>query len=414
MTTTSLFDLDEFKPCAGRWFSRQRELARRYAYYAGTVYASARQRLGWLYPRLHQHIRPLYLPLARAINVDAGIIPGLWTLAPDAQHLEPAVRQVLVWSDWSTDGVLYTHYGSLYGACGLRIADLRAEGRVLIRAVPPTVFMLARAGRYDSSPRLALWIERAENRGLPGIVGDTFEYAEVIEPDRVRTFANGQPVGFEGRPPEYANALGFVPFIEVSHINVGEELGDCAFQRSVALLDEVNEVATWLAEIIRKHAEPQWAVIGSDATELAHSGDNVWFIPAGGDVKVLVPGIDLAGVLKFLQEIRVQVEASLPELAFDDLRSKDQIATATMELQLMELTLLIQRVRPNYDHGLVHALRMCGRAAAGMGNADALRLVAQLDDDALAFDPRRPVLPVDAKTSLELQKLEKEVKTMKG
>ncbi len=215
------------------------------------------------------------------------------------------------------------------------------------------------------------------------------------------------PFGFDGREAEYPNELGFVPFVEVRHVETGEALGECTFQKAIPLLDEVNRLASQLAEIVSRHAEPQWAVIGAEASDLVKSGDNVWFIPQGGDVRPLVAGIDITGVLAFIQEIRDQVHGALPELAFDELRKKDQIATATLELQLMELVLKIRRIRPNYDQGLVNALRLAGRAAATMGLSD----VAVLDDEALALDGERAVLPMDPETAMRLegQRLELEM-----
>ena len=391
-TLTSIFDLSEFKPLSRRWEARQRELARRQSYYDGSVYEDALGKLGWLAPRIGQSIKP------RAVNIDSGILPGFWTLAESAAAFAAARDQVFSWSQWSIDGVLYVHYGALFGVSGLRVADLRETKHVIVKPMTPQCYMLVERGVYDATPRAALWVERLDNPGIPYIKGDTYEHAEVIEPERIRTYANGRPYGFDGRPAEYANELGFVPFVEVKHINTGAGLGSCAFQDAITMLDSVNELATDLSAIIKKHAEPQWAVIGADDSELERGGDNVWLIPAGGDAKVLVPGIDIAGVVTFLHSLRDHVEASMPELAFDDLKQKVNIATATVELQLQELVLLIKRVRPNYDHGLVTALRMCGRAAAQMGLGE----LALLDSEELQFDDHRSVLPLDQRSQMEL------------
>ncbi len=378
----TIFERDEFKPYARRWYARQQAFSRRRAYYDGSVYNGVLGALDWLGPRFAGRIQPLYLPCARAVNVDSGIVPGGWALAPGAEHLAAALATLFEWSDWSTEGVLYVHYGALYGNSVLRVSDLRAAGRVVVAPVAPESCLLVESGAYDRTPRLAIVVQALE-RG-----GTLAEYAEVIEPHRVRTFIDGEPQGLDGRPAAYANALGWVPFVEVRHINAGVEIGACAFQDALSLLDSVNDVAADLATIIKKHARPKWAVLGADEAELSND-DDIWTFPAGSDVKVLVPGIDVAGVLRFLQDMREQVEKAMPELAFDQVLAKMNIATRTIELQLMELILLIQRVRPNYDRGLERAARMAGRAARSMGLAD----VAALDDPALRFDPARPVLP---------------------
>ena len=393
----SIFDLEEFKPYQAAWMARQGELQARAAYYDGSIYSGAAKSLGWLFPRIGKAIKPLYLPLARAVDVDAGIIPGGWAFTEDAPEAWALARnQVWAWSGWNTSGVLYVHYGAVYGVSGLKVADLRDQKRVVVVPVNPTCFMLLASNSYDPTPTLGLWIETRTDMD-----SSTYEYAEVITPTTVRTFKAGKLFGYDARQPEYQNPLEFVPFVEVQHIAIGDELGDCTYQKAIPLLDEVNSLASQLAEIIRKNSDPQWAVSGAVGDELEHSSDNVWFLPAGADVNILVPGIDVAGILEFVREIRDQVFGALPELAFDELRKKDEIATATLELQLMELVLKVRRCRPNYDDGLIRALRMAGRAARSMELPD----VVALDDESLTFDNERHVLPLDPKTELELELL---------
>lgn len=394
----SIFDIPEFKPHARRWQERSALCARRQSYYDGSIYRPAMQDLGWLAPRVYGHIKPLFLPLARAVDVDAGIVPGGWQWQKDTPDPVRLAREtVFDWSDWDTDGVLFVHYGAVFGMSGLKVVDLREEGRVLIVPVSPEMYMLVESGQYDSTPRLALWLESREDGD-----GEIVEYAEVIEADRVRTFADGEPLGVDGREPEYRNELGFVPFVECYHMRTGHKRGEPTFEKAIPLLDEVNGLASYLSEIIKKHAEPQWAIFGAEPSELTHSGDNVWFIPGPGDAKILVPDIDIEGVLKFVQVISSNVTQALPELAFDELRNKAQIATATVELELIELALKIKRIRPNYDSALISALQMAGRAARSMG----LTALAVLDDPGLAFANERSVLPVNRLDAIRLEEAE--------
>jgi len=403
MSTTSIFDQAEFTPYAARWLARQQELAYRRAYYDGTIYRNVRERFmalgklsAMLGPRLYRGTKAMFLSLARAVDVDAGIIPGGWALAEDAPPAwAAAMKQVFAWSNWATDGVLYVHYGAQYGVSGLKIADLREQSRVVITPIDPCSFLLIRSGQYDATPKLAIVVEQRTSDA-----GAQYEYAEVIEPDRVRTYADGQPAGVDGREPEYPNALGFVPLVEVQHLRTGAAHGEATAEKVFPLLDEVNQLASYLADIIAKHAEAQWAVFGAEPSDLVKSGDNVWFVPdPSGKIQAVVAGIDIPGVLSFIEAIRKEVQDGLPELAFSELRDKTQIATATLEIQLMELVLKVKRCRPNYDHGLADALRMAGKAAKTLNLGD----LAVLDDEALIFDPERPVLPLDPMTQLDLE-----------
>ena len=407
MTTadpTSIWQLDEFAPHAAAWTRRQQLFAYRRAYYDGTIYRSIRKRfiaLGQLQatlgPRLYRGTKALFLMLSRAVDVDAGIIPGGWSFATDAPPAWAAgAARVLAWSDWATDGVLYVHYGAQYGVTGLKVADLRAAGKIVIKPLDPCSFMLIRGAHYDPAPAAGIIAEQRVGRTGP------YEYAEVIEPARIRTFVNGRLTGIDGREAEYENVVGAVPLIERHHMLTGDLIGECTYHKAIPLLDEVNELASYLADIVRKHADAQWMVAGAEAGDLTRSSDNVWFVPAGGDVKAIVASIDIPGVLEFIKAIRAEVAGSLPELAFDELRGKDQIATATLELQLMELVLKIKRCRPNYDHGLADALRLAGRAAESMGLGE----IAALNDEALQLDPDRPVLPLDRLTQLQIAQAE--------
>ena len=400
----SIWQLDEFKPYQREWNARRAIFSTNRAYYDGTAYSRLRNQLGvYLFNRLYKGIKPLYLPLARAVDVDAGIIPGGWAFAEDAPEAWAEARDlVFSWSRWTVDGVLYVHYGASCGNSMLKIAEA-GEDRVGIFAVDPACHMLVygEGVQYiDAAPTMAVCVEMKT-----GDDGKMCEYAEVTDIDRVRTFMDGVPAGVGGRDPEYPNPFGEVPFVEVKHLNVGESIGYPTFKGVIPLLDAVNEQASYLADIIAKHVEPQWAVTGAEAGELERSGDNVWFLPAGGDAKALLATIDIPGVLAFIQEIRDQVYGGLAELAFDDLRKKDSIATATLELQLMELVLKIKRCRPNYDDGLVRALQIAGRANSQL---------SVLNDPALVLDVTRPVLPLDAQTEMQLELLAAQVEEAQG
>lgn len=393
----SIFDLDEFKPYKKTWVKRLNTLSTRANYYDGSIYGNVRESLGWLAPRIYKNIKPLFLPLSRAVDIDSGIIPGGWKLPaddPKTETWQQAVDTVFDWSAWDTDGVLFVHYGAEMGLSGLKIADIRTEKRVIIQPIDPTLFMLIGMSMYDEAPDMCLFVEKRTGQD-----GKEFEYAEVIDPANIRTYANGKEQGFDDRDPVYKNELGFVPFVEVRHIETGQPYGEATFQKSITLLDEVNALASQLAVIIQRHSEPQWAVSGAEASDLKHGGESVWFLPEGAEAKILVPQIDIDGVLAFIQEIGKGVKESLPELAFDDLKARDQVATRTVELQLMELILKVKRTRPNYDRGLTTALKMAGRAANTLGVPE----IGVLDDDELMFDANRAILPPDELGQIQLE-----------
>lgn len=395
----SIFDLEEFEIYKSTWEARQKELRYRASYYDGSVYKKAS--LWGLGPRVAKEIRPLFLPLSRSVDIDAGIIPGGWTFpTDDARYDAWTAGQDMLFdmSAWDVNGVLFVHYGAMYGVSGLRIADLQDAKRVILQPANPTRFLLVSNSQYSTAPDLGLWVEMRTD------AGGSFEYAEAITPELIRTFRDGVQFGFDGRDPEYPNAQGRVPIVECTHINDGTDLGECTYQKSIPMLNEVNEMASRLSEIIRKNADPQMVTTGAEPTDLQRGSEYMWFLPQGADAKSLTPTIDIDGVLSFIREIKDGVKESLPELSFDDVRKNGQVATATLEIQLTELVLKIKRTRPNYDRCLTTAMQMAGEVAAAMGLSE----VAALNDHELILDPNRVILPMSPgdKIALEMSQIE--------
>jgi hypothetical protein len=408
---SSIFDRDEFKHLRKAWDARRRELKARAAYYDGTVYRQMQALFGPLWPKLYRGVKPLFLPFSRAVNVDAGIIPGGWALPEDAPAIWTAARdRVFRDSHWDAKGVLWVHYGAQYGISMLKVVDDRAARRVRLQPVDPLRVMLVGRSVYDAGAEMSVYVDKRRTplRGSPGATkrparkqNALAEYAEVTTATQVRTFVDGAPMGVGGREAVYANDLGVVPYVQNPHIDDGTALGECTYARAIEMLDEVNELASYLADIIKKHAEPQWAISGAEPSELEKSGDNAWFLPQDGDAKALVAKVDIEGVLNFVKLVRDNVHEALPETSFTELRKRERVATATLELQMLELTLKIQRARPNYDAALAKALRLAGQAGQQMG----IPGLAVLDSEDLQLDNERRVLPLDPEVALRLESL---------
>ena len=79
----TVFNLPEFEPYQRQWNARIELLHLRESYYTGDVFqpVQLRQQLGnSLFPRLYKNIKPLFLPISRAVDVDVGLVPNRWRL----------------------------------------------------------------------------------------------------------------------------------------------------------------------------------------------------------------------------------------------------------------------------------------------------------------------------------------------
>ena len=398
----SIFDLDKFERYRPRWTRRRRVLHARKQYATGEIYKKSME---GMILNISNEIKPLYLPLSTAVDIDAGLIPAGWELDTEVTSLavEEGARKVFEWSDWLTDGVLYVDYGAKYGLVGLKTFwEEGPEGvKVKIKAIEPTKFMLLYEGDYSNKPSGSLYVDWRKSGG------ERYEYAEYTTPGKVETYRNGELFGYgSDEDGEFENGLEAVPYQEVQHIKDGSIYGRSTFETALPMLTEANKTMTNLARIIEDHAEPQWAVSGASPADLTKSGDTIWFFPEGGQAKALVADIDISGVIEFIREISGNVKDALPESAFSELLKKKQIATETLEVQLYPLVIKIRkRCRPNYDEGLRKAFRLAGKA----GEINNISEVQALAEEEIKFNLNREVLPLDPLTRLKIEQMEKQI-----
>jgi hypothetical protein len=393
---TSIFDLPEYAPYRQQFDSRRQRFGNYWRYYKAQVYDSphSNSAMGqFVLSRIADSIRPLFTPLARAVNLDVALIPGDWALSLDSQQHQDAVDELFRDSSWPVEGDLFVKYVAAMGESAIYVPDDRLTKRIMLQALRPDSYLIVPAGRYDATPSLAILVATGYNKK-----GDAQEEATIISPSTISTYINGAPASIDGRSASYANALGFVPIVECKN-DPGDGVGEPTFDDAIASLNQVNIQATHLANIIQKHVEPQWAAFGAEAGDLQKSGDLVWFFPEGSDVKAILAAVDFDGVLKFIQEIKSEVKDSLPELSLSKLVGVERVAAATIELQMAEAVFKIRRMRKPVDLAVANALRLAGRVAADVGRPD----LAGLDDKNLEFDSKRPVIGMDALTQLQIE-----------
>lgn len=396
-TLKSLFDHDEFKPYQARYTARRERALRRRKYYDGTIYDDGDFKLAH---KLYAQTKSLFALLARAVDLDVAFVPGMmdpWALADGTpQAIITAQKLLYEWSNWDTEGEEWLEDGATTGEAVLKIVpDVDARMVKLERLRPEIALYTPTHWRTELGQAVEmLLIVDPESQADDGTL---YEYGEVITPDEVRTYRNGTPWGYNGNPDRYPNPLGIVPVVWAKNDSEARP----TFAKAQPTLNSVNEMASYLADIIGRHAEPQWAAKGVEEGELVKSGDNVWFLPAGAEVSAILATIDIEGTLAFINEVKAETKANLPELAFDDLRSKDQIATETLKVQLIELIAKIWKMRRRYDAALVDAHLMAATAAgaSGIGGLEALL-------QPHSFDYTRDVLPVSRLEQIRLEEAE--------
>jgi len=346
---------------------------------------------------LYKNIRPIYLPLARSVDTDAGLIPGKWKLDEDSEPYQDSVNQVFRWSRWQTSGVLTVHYGAINGISVIRTNFNELSRTVSIEPLRPDCAMVA-----DENTAIEIHNRKDDQ-------GEEFELAIVYTLSEIFTFKNAELTNIDGVPGQRPNPLRVLPILEAPHINEGSDTGTSTFDKVTPILNELNTLASYLVTTIRKHHEPQWAGFGMTASDMQKSGDSMWFIhDTDARIEALVAQMDIPSIVEFIKEIEANVKDGLPELAFDEIR-KGQIATETVELQLLELITKIDRMRPNYDDLLRRGLRVCGLGLALLGQSS---MASDLLSDDLMFDSSRDVLPQDEEKAIRVEMLRNQLEGM--
>ena len=398
MADNTVFKLPEFKPYQGRWSARLTALTRCRKYYTGKIYDDSPFKVAH---KLYAETKALFSFLSRAVDLDVALVPGVmrpWELAdgtPDA--IIQAQRTLYEWSAWDTEGDEWLEDGATLGEAMVKIVPRPDMRRVTINRIKPELVFLTK--HLDPATGETVDLALIIDNSMTDSDGKPYEYAEAITPTEIRTYLNGDPHGYppagggSPNPDRYENPLGFVPIVRAKN---DAEMRP-TFAKATPQIDSVNELSSYLANIIGRHAEPQWAAFGVEEGELI-KGQNVWFFPDNAKLEAILAQVDIEGALKFIQELKAETKATLPELAFDDLRAKDQIATETLQVQLIELDAKIWKMRRRYDAAMVDAHHMAALAATRYGIPELATLLAPHE-----FDWQRPVRPVSELEQIRLE-----------
>jgi len=394
LNSGTVFALPEFKHYESRFLQRVGKFTTYRLFVDGTIYRDGNFRLAH---QLYAETKALFSFLARAVDLDIALVPGVmgpWALDEDTPNaILDAQKQLYEWSSWPIVSDEWLEDGAALGEAMLKIVPV--PGMVQLQRLRPELCMLT--AHLDPATKQTVDLALIIDRAAIDNTGARYEYAEAITPGQIRTYYNGDPHGYNGNPDRYDNPLGFVPVVATANDS------ECrpTFAKTLEQITSVNEFASYLGETIGRAIDAQWAITGAEQSDLTKSGGNVWFLPSGAELQAVIAQIDIPGALSFIQEVKTETKSNLPELAFDDLRSKAQIATETLEVQLVELDAKIWKMRRRYDQGLIRAHQMAA-LAAGLTGVQGLGPLLMPHN----MDFKRPVRPISRLEQIQIEQAE--------
>lgn len=352
----SIFDQPAFASSRESWAARCARYARYRAYYNGTAYdtiAGLKQQ-----QQLYAGIRTLFSPLRRVVRVDCAKVPAGWAM--DEAEVALATRErVHLLRQLSGAEAAYRRallYGAVAGEYALLLSG--EPGMPVVTAYRPDEVQTG--VQADGTP-YAMVVKQIPGGGLR-----RYEYAQVITPERVQTYQDGQLYRYGGPSAETPNRFGFIPLVFGRYLDGEDGLGEPAFAGVTELLDRVNEIASLTLDVIARNAEP--LLVGTGVTSISREEGQDAILVRESDAKfyTIDPKLAVADTLAFIQDVRGEFKTLLPQLAVDELRGASDLAYDTVQMLLMELGDHIVAVRESVDPAIEQVERWMLAANGGV------------------------------------------------
>lgn len=385
-------------------YERNLRYQRNWRYYCNTPYEHVTSSLGG-------KLRAIFNHITKIVDTDARFTMGERLQVQAEPEVERAINRLWEWSNLQQEKYLLCRYGAVCGDAFLKVVDNRPwelnpdpdpEAPVRLTVLPPD----AVAPRYDPHDRnrmLACKIEYVHGREI---------HKETITADEIRLYDSRDP---ERVVATYPNPLGFIPIVHIRNLDIGEEFGLCSFHEHCLRVDTLNEIGSFMLDIIKLYADPviigrgmeRGALRKQTVDEAGRPCATVWWVPnAEGGFEFLEWKGNLPDVLAFLDRINDFIERNTPELTLSALRDRQDISGYSTSLHLVELTRKISEMRGNYFTGLERANRMALRILELQGHAPFGDLTHRVVGD--------PILPVDDERQLRVLQMENQVLRIKS
>jgi hypothetical protein len=385
-------------------YTRNMRYRRNWRYYQNIPYTEPRS-------GVYAKMRAIFNQVTKIVDTDARFTMGERLQVQAKPEVEGALNQLWESSDFQQEKYLLARYGACCGDAFVKVVDNRAwelnpdpdpDLPVRLNIMPPD----AVAPRYDPHDRkrmLACKVEYVHGRDI---------HKEVITPEEILLYDERDPERIAAR---YPNPLGFIPIVHIRNLDIGEEFGLCSFHNLLPTVDALNEIASFMFEIVKLYADPVIVGRGMERGSLRKQTVDadgrpvatVWWVPTPeGSFELLEWRGNLPDVLAFLDRIQASIERNTPELTLSGLRDRQDMSGYSISLHLIELLRKIGEMRGNYFTALERANRMALRILAMQGRGEFADMSHRIVAD--------PVLPVDDERQLRILQMENQVLRIKS
>lgn len=361
----------------GSFRSRATAYDLKWGYYLNTAYDALAD------PRLERYLedyglyrstRPIYNPTWRLAKwwsgaiyggpmsedgqpLPNGVAPAIPFSADTPPPLVLAATRALLWGNWQLGKGLYVKFGSVLGDTFIEVVDDLDRGKVYPRLVWPG--HIADLG-LDSSGNVKHYeiAYRATDAA-----GRAYAYRKRVDGEAIREFRDDHETA------AVPNPYGFVPGVWTKHEDDGGDHGAGVVDKALPKLDELNSVASHIADQIHKRIE-SIKTFATDAAakdiQFAFAGaadrrDRLPFVRMPRDTTVgdLAGDLNLADALAWVDRTYRELEADYPELVFyQELRSMSQATGPAIQGLLGDVMPRFHDAMASYDLGTTKVCQM--------------------------------------------------------
>jgi len=341
---------------------------------------------------LYKYTRGLYNPVFRYCklvaskcyggaldweNMQGGAVPfdGLPAGAEDA------IRNLWKWSNFGQAKTVYANQAVRFGDGAIKVVDDPQRGKVWLEMMHPGLIREAEIDAVGHVKAVTIEYERIDPE-----TGEPYTYREVITQDSFATYRVGAGGRAElwafredenGRPvAEWANVYGFVPLVLSQAEPTGLDWGQCPYHVVIDKVDQVNDLASLLADQIRKSVNPMWYFAGVQnikqvqeqnvavaddefaQAEAERSTVKALVGPAGSQPHPMITNLDITAGMAKVDALMDEIEKDLPELALHRMREFAQHSAPAVMLVFDDVVDRLEDLRGNLDAPLLRAHQM--------------------------------------------------------
>jgi len=395
------------------------------AYYDQNGLYNSLQSANYYLNTWHESMKPLRNPANRSVEFFAdriipGTLPGDLPIVTENTQIIDPIHQIWKWSNLNSKKAPESRNFAIYGDMFIHPTPNNDMTQVYLQFVDPRC--------------VTDW--KCDNRGyitnirIDMPLGDGKTHIEVWDLFTHKiwetTMNAGTPLGLMGDAqmtiPISDYGIDFVPFVQSKFRDIGEKYGVGAFAHVLDKIDEANRMATRFHEMMFRYNKPYWAMMAnavdsegkplpapkfksSDKSTSAFTGketmdipdDAIFGIPGMAKLEALIPNLHYSELLAGVQDMMLEIEKDLPEIAIHKLMEKGELSGVAIRNLLGDAISRLNEARMAFEGGLIRADEMALTIGTNLG----LWNVGNYDagDFSHSFQPRE-AFPVTLKEKL--------------